>query len=50
MRPFSTLMTIPFMLASPSMAAELFRYRGGAKDGGTLEYVFDAGEQILPMS
>jgi hypothetical protein len=27
------------------MAVELFRYRGAAKDGGTLEYVFDAGEQ-----
>jgi hypothetical protein len=27
------------------MAVELFHYRGAAKDGGTLEYVFDAGEQ-----
>jgi hypothetical protein len=24
---------------------ELFRYQGAAKDGATLEYVFEAGEQ-----
>jgi hypothetical protein len=24
---------------------ELFRYQGAAKDGGTLEYVFEAGQQ-----
>ena len=27
------------------MSVELFRCRGVAKDGGTLEYVFEAGEQ-----
>jgi len=27
------------------MSVELFRYRGAAKAGGTLEYVFEAGEQ-----
>jgi hypothetical protein len=26
----------------------LFRYRGADKDGGTLEYVFDGGEQNSP--
>ena len=26
------------MLAIPAYAVELFRYRGAAKDGGTLEY------------
>ena len=26
----------------------LFRYRGAAKDGGTLEYFFEAGEQNSP--
>ena len=36
------------MLATSGMAAELFRYRGGAKDGGTLEYIFVAGEQNSP--
>ena len=29
------------------MSVELFRYRGAAKDGGTLEYVFQGGEQLL---
>ena len=32
----------------PSMSVELVRYRCAAKDGGTLEYVFDAGEQNSP--
>jgi hypothetical protein len=36
------------MLATPAFAVELFRYRGAAKDGGTLEYVFEAGEQNSP--
>ena len=30
------------------MSVELFRYRGAAKDGDTLDYVFDAGEQNSP--
>ena len=30
------------------MSAELFRYRGATKDAGTLEYVFEAGEQNSP--
>ena len=30
------------------MSVELFRYRGVAKDGGTLEYVFEASEQNSP--
>ena len=30
------------------MSVELFRYRGAAKDGGTLEYVFEGGEQNSP--
>jgi len=29
------------------MAVELFHYRGAAKDVGTLEYVFEAGQQKL---
>jgi hypothetical protein len=36
------------MLAIPAFANELFRYRGAAKDGGTLEFVFEAGEQNSP--
>jgi hypothetical protein len=39
---------ITLLLAVPAMSVELFRYRGGAKDGGTLEYVFEAGEQNSP--
>jgi hypothetical protein len=34
--------------ATPAFSIELFRYRGAAKDGGTLEYVFEAGEQNSP--
>ena len=39
---------ITLLLAAPEMSDELFRYRGAAKDGGTLEYVFEAGEQNSP--
>jgi hypothetical protein len=35
-------------LAGGSSHVHGFRYRGAAKDGGTLEYVFDAGEQKSP--
>jgi hypothetical protein len=30
------------------MSVELFRYRGAAMDGGTLEYVFEGGELNSP--
>jgi hypothetical protein len=43
---FTILITL--LLAVPAMSVELFRYRGAAKDGGTLEYVFEAGEQNSP--
>src|ERR1700748_1487832 len=39
---------ITVLLAVPAMSTELFRYRGAAKDGGTLEYVFEGGEQNSP--
>jgi IS5 family transposase len=39
---------ITLLLAVPAMSVELFRYRGVAKDGGTLEYVFEAVNRILP--
>jgi hypothetical protein len=39
---------ISLLLALPALSIELFRYRGAAKDGGTLEYVFEAGEQNSP--
>jgi hypothetical protein len=44
--PSTILITL--LLAVPAMPAELFRYRGAAKDGGTLDYVFEAGEQNSP--
>src|ERR1700688_3033884 len=43
----ATIATI-LLMATPAFAVELFRYRGAAKDGGTLEYVFEAGEQNSP--
>jgi hypothetical protein len=39
---------ITLLLTLPALSVELFRYRGAAKDGGTLEYVFEAGEQNSP--
>ena len=32
------------------MSAELFRYRGAARDGGTLEYIFESEEQDAPKT
>jgi hypothetical protein len=43
-----TIFLITPFLATPVTSAELFRYRGAAKDGGTLEYVFEGGEQNSP--
>jgi hypothetical protein len=40
------LITLALML--PAKSVELFRYQGAANDGGTLEYVFEAGEQNSP--
>jgi hypothetical protein len=47
MRYLATIL-ITLMLAVPAISVELFRYRGAAKDGGTLEYVFEAGDQNSP--
>jgi hypothetical protein len=47
MRYLATIL-IALLLSVPAMSAELFRYRGAAKDGGTLEYVFEAGERNSP--
>jgi hypothetical protein len=46
--PFFATTLITLLLAVPALAVELFRYQGAAKDGGTMEYVFDAGEQNSP--
>jgi hypothetical protein len=45
---FTTLMTIFVLLATSGISAELFRYRGAARDGGTLEYVFDSDDKSDP--
>jgi hypothetical protein len=43
-----TILAAFVLVATPAFAVELFRYQGAAKDGGTLEYVFEAGEQNSP--
>ena len=43
---FATIL-IALLLAVPAMSVELFRYRGAAKDGGTLEYVFEGSSLRL---
>jgi hypothetical protein len=39
MRYLSTFLIVLSMIL-PAFSIELFRYRGAAKDGGTLEYIF----------
>jgi hypothetical protein len=39
---------ITLLAAIPAISVELFRYRGVASDGGTLEYLFEGGEQNSP--
>jgi hypothetical protein len=46
--PYLATALLILLLAVSAMSVELFRYRGAAKDGGALEYVFDAGEQNSP--
>jgi hypothetical protein len=46
-RTLATVLVV-LILAGPAFAVELFRYRGAATDGGTLEFVFEAGEQNSP--
>jgi hypothetical protein len=43
--PYFATILITFLLAVPAMSVELFRYRGAANDGGTLEYIFETDEQ-----
>ena len=44
------LVAVIVVLATPAFAVELFRYRGAARDGGTLEYVFETNEEDLPQT
>ena len=43
-------MTILILLATSAMSAELFRYRGATRHGGTLEYIFDSEERDAPKT
>src|ERR1700686_2258583 len=43
-----SILAVIVMMATPAFAVELFRSRGAAKEGGTLEYVFEAGGQNSP--
>src|SRR3984885_3477870 len=47
MHYLSTFLILLSMIL-PGMSVELFGYRGAAKDGGTLKYVLEAGEQNSP--
>jgi hypothetical protein len=42
------ILTVFVMSATPAFPVEFSWYQGAAKDGGTLEYVFEAGEQNSP--
>jgi hypothetical protein len=39
------ILAVILMLATPVFAVELFRYRGAAEDGGTLECVFESNQR-----
>jgi hypothetical protein len=39
---------VTLLLSLPALSVELFRYRGAAKDGGTLELHLEASEQYSP--
>jgi hypothetical protein len=47
LRYLGTLL-IALLLTAPAWSVELFRYRAAAKDGCTLEYVFEADQQNSP--
>jgi hypothetical protein len=41
--PYLATILITLLLTIPAMSVDLVQYRGAAKDGGTLEYVFEGG-------
>jgi hypothetical protein len=45
-----SVLAVFLLLTTPAFAVELFRYRGAARDGGTLEYVFETDEEHLPQT
>jgi hypothetical protein len=44
------ILAIFIMLVNPAFGVELFRYRGAAKDGGTLQYVFETDRHDVPAT
>src|SRR6202165_6089817 len=46
--PYIATILITLFLSVPAISTQLFRYRGAAKDGGTLEYIFEAADQNSP--
>jgi hypothetical protein len=48
--PYLASILITLLLAVPAMSVELFRYRGAAMDGGTLEYIFETDEHDVPKT
>jgi hypothetical protein len=38
------------LVTLPALTVELFRYRGSAKDGGTLEYLFETDKPEIPKT
>jgi hypothetical protein len=46
-RPFPTVITILILLAASALSAELL-LPGAARDGGTLEYIFESDERDAP--
>jgi hypothetical protein len=48
---FIVLACLTLFLTLPAFSVELlFRYRGSAKDGGTLEYIFETDEAERPKT
>jgi hypothetical protein len=45
-----SILALIVMLATPAFAVELFRYRGAAKDGGTLEFIFETDQRDVPAT
>jgi hypothetical protein len=45
-----TILAVFVLLATQAFAVELFRYQGAARDGGTLECVFDTDRQDVPTT
>ena len=39
--PYLASILLTLLLTVPAWSVELFRYRGAAMDGGTLEYIFE---------